>query len=323
MGENNVKEIKCESVEDFIKKISYNGEIYKRLLNSNYIYRGESSDQYRLIPSALRDKENHEQLINLVKRFCPSYKFINDNSEHCQMIAEFISLHQFYFHCDYRGLHVPNINDFRKKLIGKVYIETILRPYSTWLPLQYIEIAGLAQHYGVYTRLLDWSRDINVALYFAISGLTKASKMPENIVLWVLDTKAFQVPKQDSPGIELYTPEYAGNPNLCAQKGVFTLYRENCYFSDNCPDNFIKNDKKVKPFDEIIKEIDEINPNQAKLKNKKPILYKILIPTPQDDELYKYLSKQGYNASLIFPGYEGATKTIKDDLYWGKRKHKQ
>ena len=321
MGQNNVEEVTCSSVEEFIQRISYNGDLY-RLLNGKYIYRGEPSDQFKLIPSALRDGENHEQLINLVKVYCPSYKFENDNSEHFQMVAEYISLYEFYLYCDYRGLHVPNINDFREKLIGCVNIATILKSYSTWLPLQYIEIAGLAQHYGVYTRLLDWSRDINVALYFAISGLTKASKMPENIVLWVLDTKAFQVPKQDCPGIELYTPEYAGNPNLCAQKGVFTLYRENCHFRDYCPDYFIKDDKKVKSFDEIIKEIDEGNPNQAKLNNEYPILYKILIPTPKDDELYEYLFKQGYDASLIFPGYEGATKTIKEDLFWENKKLK-
>ena len=29
MGENNVKEIKCESVKDFIQRISYGGDLYK------------------------------------------------------------------------------------------------------------------------------------------------------------------------------------------------------------------------------------------------------------------------------------------------------
>ncbi len=77
--------------------------------------------------------------------------------------------------------------------------------------------------------------------------------------------------------------------------------------------------KEVKPFDEIIKEIKE---REVKTNNEEPILYKILIPTPQDADLYSYLRIKGYDASLIFPGYEGATKTIKDDLYWGKRKHK-
>lgn len=324
MGENNVKEIRCSSVEDFIKKISYKGELYG-LNNWKYIYRGESSDQYELIPSALRE-QNQESLVNVVKNYFEHDDNLKENSEYFQIIAEYISLHEFYMLSDYRGLHVPNINDFRKKLIGEIDIYSILKPYFTWLPLKYIEIAGLAQHYGVYTRLLDWSRDINVAIYFAVSGLMKIekSKMPKNIVLWVLDTTNFNVPKLDSPGIELYTPEYAGNPNLCAQKGVFSLYRVNCYFGDNRPDSFIKDDKSIKPLDEIIKELDKVkNPKQAKHNNKGPILYKILIPTPQDDELYDYISNQGYDASLIFPGYEGATKTIKEEIYWENLKNEQ
>ena len=73
--------------------------------------------------------------------------------------------------------------------------------------------------------------------------------------------------------------------------------------------SFRCDNKIVKPFDEIIRE--QVNSN-----NEGPILYKILIPTPQDGELYNYLSKKGYDASLIFPGYDGVTKKIKEDTYW-------
>lgn len=315
MGENNVKEIKCSSVEDFIKKISYKGILYK-LNNNNYIYRGESSDQYKLIPSALRE-QNHKNLVNLVKNSLKPYPYINENSENFQMIAEYLCLYQFYIYSDYRGLDLPNINNFRDKVVGNVNIIPILESYSTWLPLNYIEVAGLAQHYGVNTRLLDWSRDINVAIYFAVSGLMKfeASEIPENIVLWVLDTSAFKAPEENSTGIVLYTPKYAGNPNLCAQKGAFSLFRFKNEYKGFNKDSFNVDYKIVKPFDDMIKEINNTD-------NKKPILYKILIPTPQDKELYNYLSKQGYEASLIFPGYEGVTKKIKDDLYWKNQKLK-
>lgn len=315
MGENNVKEIKCESVKDFIQRISYGGDLYN-LITGNYIYRGESSDKYDLIPSALRS-ENHEKLVNSVKTLFPSYNYENENSEHFQMIAEYIHLHVFYLFCDYRGLRIPNIDDFRNKLISQVDPNRMTEFNYTWLPSKYIEIAGLAQHYGIYTRLLDWSRDINVAIYFAISGLMKIeeSKMPKNIVLWVLDTITLNVAEKDRPGVILYTPEYAGNPNLCAQKGVFSLYSIANYSRGYSEGPFKENDKIVKPFDEIIKE--QVNDD-----NKEPILYKILIPTPQDNELYNYLRNEGYDASLIFPGYDGVTKKIKEDLYWKNLKQK-
>lgn len=315
MGENNVKEIKCESVKEFIQKISYKGELYG-LVEGNYIYRGVSSDEYKLLPSALRP-DNHKYFVDLVKNILPQYEYINEYSESYQIIGEYMSLYLFYMYCDYRGLRVPNIDDFRNKLIGEVNIENILNNKLAWLPSEYIELAGLAQHYGVYTRLLDWSRDINVAIYFAVSGLMNfdESKKIDNIVLWALKETAFKAEQKDRTGIILYTPEYAGNPNLCAQKGVFSLYSIKNEFKTDHSDNFEYNDKIVKPLDEIIKE-------QKDIYNGEPILYKILIPTPQDDELYNYLFNQNYDAALIFPGYEGVAKTIKENIYWKNKKLK-
>ena len=78
-------------------------------------------------------------------------------------------------------------------------------------------------------------------------------------------------------------------------------------------------DKGTKSLDDIIKEA------KRDTRNEEPILYKILIPTPQDDELYNYLRNEGYDASLIFPGYDGVTKTISEQLFWKnlKRKNEQ
>ncbi|WP_036876972.1 FRG domain-containing protein [Xylanibacter oryzae] len=322
MEKCNVKEIKCSSVEDFIKKMSYNGELYK-LITDQFIFRGESSDQHKLIPSALR-KDNHEHLVDLVKESWPEFTIDNNNSEYFQIIAEYISLHQFYADSDYRGLYVPEIKDFRNKIIGNVDIIEILKQYYSWIPSEYIDIAGLAQHYGVYTRLLDWSRDINVAIYFALSGLVTFEEnpvYPENILLWALNTSIYDAVDKERPGLRLCTPQYAGNPNLCAQKGIFTLNQVECYFyyleseSLELNQKFINNDMIVKPFDDFIKE-------QKPMENGEPILYRISIPTPKDDELYKYLSNKGYDASLIFPGYNGITKKITETIYWNNQKLK-
>lgn len=102
---------------------------------------------------------------------------------------------------------------------------------------------------------------------------------------------------------------------MCAQKGVFLLNSINNGYKKTIGNDFDLADKKTKSFDEIIKE-------QVNGYNEGPILYKILIPTPQDYELNKYIFTEDYDASLIFPGYEGAAKTIKDELYWKKLKRK-
>jgi len=42
------------------------------------------------------------------------------------------------------------------------------------------------------------------------------------------------------------------------------------------------------------------------------LFYKILIPSNDANELYKYLRRIGYDASRLFPGYYGAVKSIEE-----------
>ena len=49
-----------------------------------------------------------------------------------------------------------------------------------WLPEDLYDITALAQHYGLPTRLLDWSFEINIAIFFAISELIKEDSYNEN-----------------------------------------------------------------------------------------------------------------------------------------------
>ncbi|NEU96930.1 FRG domain-containing protein [Bradyrhizobium uaiense] len=46
---------------------------------------------------------------------------------------------------------------------------------------------SLMRHYGLPTRLMDWSRSPLVALYFALAYLFESADPPEDSVLWILD----------------------------------------------------------------------------------------------------------------------------------------
>lgn len=299
-----LKEIHCTDAKDFISKFSYGGK-YFHLRDENFIFRGEPSDQYSLIPSSLRE-ENQTKIEKIVRNLVPGLSKDNfDLSlESSQILSEYVLLNMFFKKCDYNGLYIPDITGLRS-LVGHITkLTQEIKKIGYWLPLEYIELAGLAQHYGIFTRLLDWSQDLNIALYFAVSGyINKTSKnLPKNIVVWALYSDIVVDTEFDMTRLKIFIPKYNGNPNLRAQKGAFTLWQ--------IERNIIRPTNRT-PINELI--IEGLKSKGTKV-SAFPILYKIYIPTDGCDELRTYLKTSGYDSSRLFPGYRGVTQSILNNL---------
>ncbi|BCG62529.1 MAG: type I restriction enzyme M protein [Methyloprofundus sp.] len=153
----------------------------------------------------------------------------------------------------------------------------------TRFPTYDIECLAIAQHHGLATRLLDWSKNPLIAAYFAVNGeknkdgvifiLECADKIvePGEISLTMLrglDDVLFYVPK-------------AISPRILSQHGVFTIH---------CKANR------------------ELGISASVIASNEDNLVKLIIPKSIKQEVVKMLDNYGINESFLFPDLDGLSR---------------
>lgn len=318
-----------ESADSLLTAINYGGELYN-LMGSHLIYRGHYSSEYQLIPFALRNG-GLDAFIS-PKDLTYEKVFFASQLEFVQMMSEYLLLYKFYSLCDRYHLKLPDCPRLRNGIV-KGYDPYSFSHRENWLPVEFWEVAALAQHYGVPTRLLDWTYNINTALYFAIKDYIKPLTASERLLrtetllksrgnekepfceIWMLDTRVV-VAKEGKLPLELIRPPYNGNPNLAAQEGVFTLWRIiKPVHIDSGKWKFDATLKDVTPLDQLlVKKLSELKVNEQ------PYLYRISFPRKASVEIYDYLKQIGHTAAKLFPGYDGVTVAMKEDTSFDEKK---
>lgn len=98
------------------------------------------------------------------------------------------------------------------------------------------------------------------------------------------------------PRVEIITAPGAGNPNLRAQRGAFTLFR---------PEKRRRSERvDRRSLDELIKAIDE-----------KYYFVHFTLPIQKAPELLMKLSFDGITGVTLFPGYDGAAQATLEERY--------
>lgn len=270
-----------------------------------YIYRGHSQESYELTPSALRPDS-----VDRFWKVCGLDKPIDDQCywQFWQVKAEYQLLRDFYRLADQRGLAVPLSNRVRANLAQEFDMLGIVAPHAedSWIPTDLYETAALAQHYGVPTRLLDWTYDLFIAMYFAFR---EAIDCEGKLVIWALNKEhlSFLKPTVNRVNVEFITPHYAGNPNLNAQKGLFT------HWPVSTPPMVVEMQRMSEGIITKVDRtpLDELVGAQMKTAEGEINIFKrLVLPCSEARKGCSILDKLGYDSARVFPGYGGVAEHL-------------
>jgi len=259
-------------------------------VDADLIYRGHGSNRYGLIPNAHR----RSGFLFLDRRFRGRRTVEN------QLASEVVNLAEFFKLANARGLKIPEDSQALRRMLAspEEFVGRVVEGKEVWPPERAFSALALAQHYGMLTRLLDWTYRPYVAAYFAANGAL-SSRSAGRLSVWAFNREVLNREMYDRLDriIQVVTAPASDIPNLSAQHGLFLAAIQG-------------KPTRIEPF--RAQPLDRIIIDRLGFFTSGPMFYQFTLPTSQASELLRHLHDLGVDASSVFPGYQGVVNALEE-----------